>query len=223
MRRRASRPSGSGRAAAKWPRAQLWRRTEPAEAPVDKARPLATVGVFGVVSHQTTQRTREVGIRIALGAQAAQIRRMIVLDALLPAAGGVAIGAALLWWTQTLRARCTRWSRTTPRHLPRPRCSCWRSPSRPACSRRQESPGSAGVLAGWGAAASHSAHWMATPTSISRSGRRRGILRTGLIRRMTGGTAPGLRERPTGRHGPGVSRSVLGSSSPLSQWTVGRR
>ncbi|HUF23434.1 MAG TPA: FtsX-like permease family protein, partial [Vicinamibacterales bacterium] len=66
---------------------------------------LTVVGLYGVVSHGVAQRTREMGIRIALGAEAARIARLVVMQALRPAVLGVALGlAASLWWTETLRA-----------------------------------------------------------------------------------------------------------------------
>ena len=66
---------------------------------------LTVVGLYGVVSHGVAQRTREMGIRIALGAEAARIIRLIVTQTLKPAALGVALGLAVsLWWTETLRA-----------------------------------------------------------------------------------------------------------------------
>jgi predicted permease len=55
---------------------------------------LAVVGVYGVVSYLVTQRTREIGIRVALGARRAQVLRMIVAGAMRPVALGLAIGAA---------------------------------------------------------------------------------------------------------------------------------
>jgi len=59
---------------------------------------LAAVGVYGVVSQLVTQRTNEIGIRMALGARAADVRRMVLLEGLAPVAGGLAVGfaAALL-------------------------------------------------------------------------------------------------------------------------------
>ena len=52
----------------------------------------ALLGVFGVLSYLVTQRTREVGIRIALGASSANVRRMIVARGLSLVAAGLAIG-----------------------------------------------------------------------------------------------------------------------------------
>jgi predicted permease len=53
---------------------------------------LASVGLYGVMSYGVTQRTREVGLRIALGAQRGDVVGMIVRESLLPVIVGMAIG-----------------------------------------------------------------------------------------------------------------------------------
>jgi putative ABC transport system permease protein len=53
---------------------------------------LGVVGLYGVISYVVGQRTNEIGIRIALGARPGQIRRMVVAQGLVVAAGGIAIG-----------------------------------------------------------------------------------------------------------------------------------
>jgi len=53
---------------------------------------LATVGVFGVLSYFVTHRTQEIGIRMALGAGAADVVRMVVRQGFTLAAIGITIG-----------------------------------------------------------------------------------------------------------------------------------
>jgi predicted permease len=55
---------------------------------------LASVGLYGVLSFLTTQRTGEIGIRIALGAQREQVLRLMLFDGLWPAFFGLALGLA---------------------------------------------------------------------------------------------------------------------------------
>ena len=56
---------------------------------------LAVVGVYGVISYLVAQREREIGIRIALGARTADVRRLVVGQALKTAAFGVAAGVVV--------------------------------------------------------------------------------------------------------------------------------
>ena len=53
---------------------------------------LAAIGLYGVLSYAVAQRTRELGIRVALGAQRAQIFRLIVGGGMKVAGIGLAIG-----------------------------------------------------------------------------------------------------------------------------------
>jgi predicted permease len=54
---------------------------------------LAVVGVYGVVNFVVAQRTREIGIRVALGARGAQVLRLVVGGSLRPVVGGLVLGA----------------------------------------------------------------------------------------------------------------------------------
>jgi putative ABC transport system permease protein len=53
---------------------------------------LATIGIYGVMSSVVEQRTREIGIRLALGAQKRDVLRLIVRQGLTPALIGVGVG-----------------------------------------------------------------------------------------------------------------------------------
>ena len=68
---------------------------------------LAVVGVYGVMSYSTAQRTQEIGIRLALGAQPNQILKSVVGRGALLCMLGIAIGACAIF--QRLQ-----------RHLPHP-------------------------------------------------------------------------------------------------------
>ncbi|MEX2271340.1 MAG: ABC transporter permease [Vicinamibacterales bacterium] len=66
---------------------------------------LTLIGLYGVVSHNAVRRTREVGIRIALGADRGAIARLVVMQTLMPAILGMALGLAIsVWWTETIRS-----------------------------------------------------------------------------------------------------------------------
>jgi predicted lysophospholipase L1 biosynthesis ABC-type transport system permease subunit len=56
---------------------------------------LAAMGVYGVISQRVTQRTTEIGLRVALGAQRSEVVRMVLYDAWLLAGIGVAIAVPI--------------------------------------------------------------------------------------------------------------------------------
>jgi len=55
---------------------------------------LAAIGIYGVIAYSMQQRTQEIGIRLALGAEPRDVRNMVVMQGMLPAIGGVVIGLA---------------------------------------------------------------------------------------------------------------------------------
>jgi putative ABC transport system permease protein len=65
---------------------------------------LAAAGLYGLVAHAVARRTRELGIRIALGAHRGTVARLILAQGMSLVAAGVGLGLALSWLTMRLLA-----------------------------------------------------------------------------------------------------------------------
>jgi putative ABC transport system permease protein len=67
---------------------------------------LGVVGVYGVISYSVSRRTHEMGLRMALGAQRADVMRLVVRQGMRPALAGLGLGAisalALTRWMKSL-------------------------------------------------------------------------------------------------------------------------
>jgi putative ABC transport system permease protein len=55
---------------------------------------LATIGIYGVTSHAVSQRTQEVGVRIAMGARRTDVMRLMLVQHLRPAVAGLVVGVS---------------------------------------------------------------------------------------------------------------------------------
>jgi predicted permease len=65
---------------------------------------LAAIGIYGLMAYSVAQRTQEIGIRIALGAEAQQVRRMVVFQGMRLAIVGVVLGLGAAWGLTRLMA-----------------------------------------------------------------------------------------------------------------------
>jgi len=59
---------------------------------------LAAVGLYGLLAYAVAQRTAEVGIRIALGAEPGAVVRMMLARGMYPVGAGIVIGLPAAWW-----------------------------------------------------------------------------------------------------------------------------
>ena len=62
---------------------------------------ISSVGLYGVLSFSVSRRVQEMGIRVALGAGARDVVRLILKEGAAQMAIGLAIGMVLAWWVST--------------------------------------------------------------------------------------------------------------------------
>jgi putative ABC transport system permease protein len=79
---------------------------------------LASVGIYGVVAYSVTQRTRELGLRMAIGAQQRDVVALVLRESLIVVAVGMAVGVvAALLATRALSGFVVRHRSVGSRHL----------------------------------------------------------------------------------------------------------
>jgi predicted permease len=59
---------------------------------------LAAIGIYGLMAYSVEQRTQEIGIRLALGAQTAQVKNMVIGQGMALAVGGLVLGLGFAFW-----------------------------------------------------------------------------------------------------------------------------
>ncbi len=78
---------------------------------------LAGIGLYGLLAYSVARRTNEIGIRMALGATASRVSRLVMRDVLGMVGAGSAAGMAMVLWSRSLATRVLpdlKWESATP-------------------------------------------------------------------------------------------------------------
>jgi ABC-type antimicrobial peptide transport system permease subunit len=65
---------------------------------------LAGIGLYGLLAYSVARRTNEIGVRMALGATAGDVSRLVLEDAMRMLCAGFALGAMMVFWGKPLAA-----------------------------------------------------------------------------------------------------------------------
>ena len=74
---------------------------------------ISAVGVYGVMAYIVSQRTREIGVRMALGATKAKVIRMVLINACRLVGAGLVLGGIGAWYLGTTAQDFPLWAGTT--------------------------------------------------------------------------------------------------------------
>ena len=69
---------------------------------------LATFGIYSVLAHSVSRRTHEIGVRVALGARATDVVKLVALPGLLWTSGGILVGLAGAFAVSACSLTCFR-------------------------------------------------------------------------------------------------------------------
>jgi len=69
---------------------------------------MTSIGLFGVIAYVVSQRTHEIGVRMALGARRSDVLKMVISQGLRITGIGLVIGLAAAWRQHGFSSRCCK-------------------------------------------------------------------------------------------------------------------